>query len=404
MGLSLEQARELGRGNAIHQLQQNYQALSAEVTQLSTDIREVLNHLREDPGGGGRGRSPLTPRVEPHSVHTSSSHEDEPPRRERRPLGPPVDDLRDLKFDPPEFEGNLYPKAFLEWMQSIERFFEIKEYLDDKAFKIAILKLKRYASLWYENLKRQRSKDGKPRIKTWSKLKRLMTKRFLPDNYKGDLYLKVSSLSQGRSTVEEYIREFEQLQIRSGLEEEQDQTMAQFFRGLDPGIAEKVDLQPYWSFEDLCKLAIKVEKYSKGKKTFGGPFVKPTAPFKPFSAHKPEVTPKESGNKDKGKPFVKEVPRQLDGRKCFKCQGYGHFQADCPNRRVLTLREMEEIDCLASELVEKEDEVEEATTVLTPDVGELLVLQRILHAKEGTREEYQRDHIFHSRCTIQGKV
>jgi len=53
LGLSLEQARELGRGNAIHQLQQNYQAFSAEVTQLTTDLREVLNHLREDPGGGG---------------------------------------------------------------------------------------------------------------------------------------------------------------------------------------------------------------------------------------------------------------------------------------------------------------------------------------------------------------
>ena len=78
LGLSLEQARVLGRGNAIHQLQQNYQALSAEVTQLTTDLREVLNHLREDPGGGGRRRSPLSPRTDPHSVHSSSSHEMNP--------------------------------------------------------------------------------------------------------------------------------------------------------------------------------------------------------------------------------------------------------------------------------------------------------------------------------------
>ena len=49
-----------------------------------------------------------------------------------------MDDLRDLKFDPPEFEGNLNPEVFLEWMQSIERFFEIKGYLDDKAFKVAL--------------------------------------------------------------------------------------------------------------------------------------------------------------------------------------------------------------------------------------------------------------------------
>jgi len=88
----------------------------------------------------------LSLRVEPLSVQTSSSQEDEPPRRERRPPRPPVDDLRDMKFDPPEFEGNLNQEIVLEWMQSIERFFEIKEYSDEKAFKVAILKLKKYGS------------------------------------------------------------------------------------------------------------------------------------------------------------------------------------------------------------------------------------------------------------------
>ena len=85
LGLSLEQTRELGKGNAIHQLQQNYQALSAEVTQLTTGLKQVLNHLKEDPGGGNGRRSPLFPQTDLHSVRSSSSHEDEPPRRERRP-------------------------------------------------------------------------------------------------------------------------------------------------------------------------------------------------------------------------------------------------------------------------------------------------------------------------------
>ena len=57
-----------------------------------------------------------------------------------------------------------------------------------------------------------------------------MHKWFLPDSYKHDLYLRVSSLSQGHMTVEGYIREFEQLQIRSGLEEESEQTMVRFLR------------------------------------------------------------------------------------------------------------------------------------------------------------------------------
>jgi len=114
------------------------------------------------------------------------------------------------------------------------------------------------------------------------------------------------------------------------------------------------------------------------------------------------MTPKESGSKDKGKTFIKEFPKQLDGKRCFKYQGYRHFPIYCPNRRVLILKEIEEIDHFALELAEEkeEEEEEEAATVLALDVGEMLVLQRILHAKESLKEESQREHIFHSRCTI----
>jgi len=100
-----------------------------------------------------------------------------------------------MKFDPPEFEGNLNRDLFIEWIQALEHFFEIKVYSDERAFKVASLKLKKYASLWYENVKNQRAKEGKPRIQTWSKLKNLMTKRFSPGNYKHHLYHRVSSLS-----------------------------------------------------------------------------------------------------------------------------------------------------------------------------------------------------------------
>ena len=53
---------------------------------------------------------------------------------------------------------------------------------------------------------------------------------------------------------------------------------------------------------------------------------------------------------------------------------------------------------------DKEKEEEELETVLTSDMGELIVLQRTLHTMESTKEEIQREHIFHSRYTIQDKV
>ena len=189
LGFNLEQVRELGRSNAIRKLQQNYQALSNEVAQMSTDSIGILAHLRKDPGGGHR-RTPATPKDDSSSSHSSSSQEEVRHRRERRPPRQPFDDLRDMKIDPPKVEGNLNPDLFIKWMEALERFFEIKGYSDEKAFKVVVLKLKKYASLWYENIKMQRAREGKPRIRTWSKLKKLVTKRFLPDNYKCDLYLR----------------------------------------------------------------------------------------------------------------------------------------------------------------------------------------------------------------------
>jgi len=38
------------------------------------------------------------------------------------------------------------------------------------------------------------------------------------------------------------------------LEEEPKQAMVRFLKGLDQNITKKVDLSPYWSFEDVCKL------------------------------------------------------------------------------------------------------------------------------------------------------
>jgi len=71
-----------------------------------------------------------------------------------------------MKFDPPNFEDTLDPDVYLEWIQTIERFFEVKGYYDEKCFKVAILKLKKYASLWYKNTNNKRTKEGKSQITT----------------------------------------------------------------------------------------------------------------------------------------------------------------------------------------------------------------------------------------------
>jgi len=56
------------------------------------------------------------------------------------------------------------------------RIFEVKGYSDEKAFKLVILKMKGYVSLWYENLKRNRATEAMPNIRTWSRLKKHIEK------------------------------------------------------------------------------------------------------------------------------------------------------------------------------------------------------------------------------------
>ena len=74
--------------------------------------------------------------------------------------GSPRDDFQDIKVEPSKFNGNQNPNVHLEQVQDLDRIFEAEGY-DMKSSKIASLKLTRYASLWFENLKKQRARDGK---------------------------------------------------------------------------------------------------------------------------------------------------------------------------------------------------------------------------------------------------
>ena len=72
----------------------------------------------------------------------------------------------------------------------------------------------------------------------------------------------------------------------------------------------------------------------------------------------------------------------LQKRRCFKCQGIRHLQADCPNHKAIMYigDQLIEIDPVKEEpkksRPEKEDHVVE---YIKPDKGELLVIRRSLH-------------------------
>ena len=130
-------------------------------------------------------------------------------------------------------------------------------------------------------------------------------------------------------TVGEYMREFEKLLLRGGIHEPQEQTVARFINELNPLIGRKVELQTYFTLDDVFKQALQVKKRKKEKKIFTKPFPKEQAsskpPFKPFIPPKLEGTSWVDKGKSMALPSPKELHKKLEGKKCFECQGYGHF-------------------------------------------------------------------------------
>jgi len=123
-------------------------------------------------------------------------------------------------------------------------------------------------------------------------------------------------------SVGECMREFEKLLLRGGIHEPQEQTVARLLNGSNPLIARKVELQTYFTLDDVFRLALKVEKQRKDKKVFTRPFPKDQVslkpPFKPFLHPKLESSSQVDKGKSMALPSPKELPKKLEGKKRFK--------------------------------------------------------------------------------------
>jgi hypothetical protein len=79
-------------------------------------------------------------------------------------------------------------------------------------------------------------------------MKVLVRRRFVPNHYYRDLYLKLQGLNQGYKTVDEYHKEMEIIaMIRANVVEDREATMARFLNGLNQDIAIWLSYSTMWS-------------------------------------------------------------------------------------------------------------------------------------------------------------
>ena len=80
------------------------------------------------------------------SHNIDSSSEDEPLRMTR--VEPRMQtNINDFKVEISEFEGKFDPEEFLDWLHTVERVFEYKNFQEDKKVKLVVLTLRKCASL-----------------------------------------------------------------------------------------------------------------------------------------------------------------------------------------------------------------------------------------------------------------
>ncbi|KAH6829248.1 hypothetical protein C2S53_007946 [Perilla frutescens var. hirtella] len=334
----------------------------------------------------------------------------------------------------PEFEGLHDPDIYLDWERKVENIFACYDFSEFKKVQLACLEFRGYAASWWEMQQERRRRNHNPLIDTWEEMKGLMRGHFIPVHYERELEKKPNRIKQGTRSIEEYHKELETALNRVGKQETLNATIIRYIEGMNPDIACEVELRDFNSIERMVQYASIAEKQLREGRRPSHYNAAPTRPSwnkgqsgppercfdssTPQSSHRPESTLSIQSRPtptwpNQGVTPPNAAPSRARDIQCHKCQGWGHFQAQCPNQRVIYLTESNEVESASEDerepvgdtTTEKMPENDAEDEDIDPEVLQVsLVTIRSLSIIREEEQEHQRENIFYTRAVIKGHM
>ncbi|KAL1189318.1 hypothetical protein V5N11_014321 [Cardamine amara subsp. amara] len=198
-----------------------YEALTADMGRLIAEQFEAFRLEQENSKRARKERDKQSQAEDSNHLEyysqssKSSSHRRRRQAREERVV--PRDNLAGVKVCITPFQGTSDPEEYLEWEKKMEIAFNCHDYTEESKVKVAPTEFTDYALSWWDQLTLTRKRVGDYPVETWTQMKKIMRKIFVPSYYHRELHHRLKNLAQGNRSVEEYFKEMETLMIRADI-------------------------------------------------------------------------------------------------------------------------------------------------------------------------------------------
>eukprot|EP00253_Pinus_taeda_P030391 PITA_30391 len=263
------------------------------------------------------------------------------------------------KIEIPMYDGSLNAEELMDWIRSIDQYFDYEEVEENKRVKFTVTRLKGHAAIWWDELQTSRTRKGKSKIK----------------------------------------------HIRTGHVEDDLEKVARYVNGLRYEIQDEISLLSLTTVEDAYQASLKVEEKllrkqsqrNRGKSSARGRgSARSRGTQHQLEAGISSSRSPQMGESSRGRFAPRGRGRGRDVR-CYTCGERGHMSWDCPHNKSASQRgaNVTEAKSEPPRLVEKEE---------PPEEGESLLLRRtLLRSEKEIGEPAQRKNLFRTTCKSKGK-